>query len=467
MYDQTRQSARTLLADLRNGRISARELMQSTLDRIDAVNGRVNAIVALRERSELLDEARRADDGPVRGALHGLPIAVKDLVDVAGLVSTQGSPLYRDHVPGCDDLIAARMRGAGALLIGKTNVPEFGLGSHSVNPVYGATRNPYDLTRSCGGSSGGAAVALATGMLALADGSDMMGSLRNPAAWNNVYGFRPTWGRVPSEPAGDTFLHQLSTHGPMARNPRDLALLLDVIAGPDPRQPHAPAMQPVQPIQPAATRGRRIAWLGDWGGAYPCEGDVLTTLNKALKIFDELGCHVEAPAPPFDADLLWQSWITLRAWKIAAKYLPMMDQAAIFGDNVMWEVERGASLTAMDVHRASVIRSDWFRCAAGLFEDYDALVLPSAQVWPFDVALDYPKRIGAVDMDCYHRWMQCAIPAGLIGLPCLAVPAGFGAAGLPTGMQVMGPRGGDRAILELGQAYHEATRWPQRHPAMT
>jgi amidase len=461
----TRRSAADLLSDLARGALGAEELMQATLDRIGTVNGTVNAVVGLRDPDALLEEARALDNGPKRGALHGLPIAVKDLADVAGIVSTHGSPAFAGVVPVEDSLIAARMRAAGAILIGKTNVPEFGLGSHTFNPVYGATGNAYDPSRSAGGSSGGAAVALATGMTALADGSDMMGSLRNPAAWNNVYGFRPSWGRVPSDPVGDIFLHQLSTLGPMARSPEDIALLLDVISGPDPRQPHGVACDPVAPLSPCDPAGLRIGWLGDWGGALPMEPGILDISEAALAVFETLGCTVEPVAPPFSADAMWQSWLDLRAWQVSAGLAPLLAEKAPLKESAVWEVERGLALSGQQIQQASLIRSDWFRAATQLFSTYDALVLPSAQIWPFDVTLAYPTEIDGTAMDTYHRWMQVVIPVSLIGLPALAVPAGFGPAGLPMGVQLFGPRGSDAALLQLGAAYHAATGWPQKRPA--
>lgn len=464
--DITRTSAVELIGDLSSGRLSAVELMRATLDRIGAVNDQVNAIVALRDSDDLLAEAQAMDDATQKGALHGLPIAVKDLVNVAGIVSSQGSPIFRDHVPGADDLLATRLRAAGAILIGKTNTPEFGLGSHTFNPVYGATCNPYDPSKTCGGSSGGAAVALATGMVALSDGSDMMGSLRNPAAWNNVYGFRPSWGRVPSEPIGDGFLHQLSTAGPMARSPEDLGLLLDVMSGPDPRQPHGRADGPVSPVSAADLSEMRIGWLGDWGGAFPYEEDVSETCGNALKVFADLGAVVDEPAPPFEADLIWDSWITLRSWSVAAGLQPLANHRAMLKDSAQWELARGLGLSAMDVHHASVIRSNWFRRAAELFQDYDALILPAAQVWPFEIEMPYPTEVAGRVMDTYHRWMQVVTPVSLLGLPCLSVPAGFGPNGLPMGVQVFGPRGSDARLLSIGAAYHAATQWPQKRPAM-
>ena len=457
-------SAADLLARLRSGELSAETLMAQVLDRIGAVNGTVNAIVALRDGDELMAEARAADAARDKGPLHGLPMAVKDLEHLRGVVCSSGSPLFRDFVPQQDGLLASRLRAAGAILIGKTNVPEFGLGSHTFNPVYGPTRNPYDTTRSSGGSSGGAAAALAAGMLALADGSDMMGSLRNPAAWNNVYGFRPSWGRVPADPAGDMFLHQLSTNGPMARSPEDIALLLDVISGPDPRRPLQAPAQPVAPLTPANPAGLRIGWLGDWGGALPMEAGILDNARAALAVLADLGCVIAEVAPPFEAGALWDSWTTLRSFAMAGRHAPLLDRRDQLKDSAIWEIERGCALSAMEVHRASLVRSDWFRTAAALFRDYDALVLPSAQLWPFDVTLDHPAEIAGQAMDTYHRWMEVVVPVSLIGLPALAMPAGFSAGGLPGGVQLFGPLCSDAALLALGAAYHAATGWPQQRP---
>ena len=457
-------SAAALLDDMRAGRRSAVAVMEATLDRIEAVNPTVNAIVSLRDRGDLIAEARAADQSAAKGALYGMPIAVKDLADVGGLPTTKGSPMLAQNVPQQDELMVARMRAAGAIFIGKTNTPEFGLGSHTFNPVHGVTCNPYNTALSCGGSSGGAAVALATGMTFLADGSDMMGSLRNPAGWNNVYGFRPSWGLVPSEPLGDTFLHQLSTLGPMARSPEDIALRLDVMAGPDPRQPHGMAHAPIAPLAALSPKGMRIAWMRDWAGAFPMEEGVLQTCEAAMQVFNDLGAHVDTPAPPFDAETMFQSWATLRSWQVGVGLEELANQGGTLKDTAVWELERCRSLSAQDVHAASVVRSDWFKAAVRFFDSYDAFVLPTAQVWPFSNDIDYPRQIAEVQMDTYHRWMAATVPASLLGLPVLAAPAGFGTQGLPMGIQLIGPRGSDAKLLGLGAAYHAATRWPEVRP---
>ncbi len=412
-------------------------------------------------------EARAADAVPQvqRGPLHGMPMAVKDLVATAGIPTSQGSPIFAGQVPERDDLLAARLRAAGAILIGKTNVPEFGLGSHSTNPVFGVTRNPYDLTRTAGGSSGGAGAALATGMVWLADGSDMMGSLRNPAGWTNVYSLRPSWGVIPAEPQGEMMLHQLSTDGPMARCPADLALLLSVMAGPDPRVPNVRPLDPV--TLEADVRGRRIGWLADWGGALPMEEGILSTCAAALQAFGAMGCTVEPVPAPFPREALWDSWRILRHLAVAGRLGALYDDPktrALLKPAAVWEVEEGRKLTATDILAASAIRSDWYRRVAELAETYDALALPTAQVWPFDADIDWPKQIAGTQMDTYHRWMEVVVPVSLAGLPAVTVPAGFGPEGLPIGLQLFGLRGADESLLQLAEAWHRVTAAPSRRP---
>ncbi|MDA8602884.1 amidase [Alphaproteobacteria bacterium] len=458
------QSASALLADLASRRLSAEALMVATLDRIAERNPAVNAVVGLADPGALLAQARALDAGPVMGPLHGLPLAIKDLVNVQGIRSTRGSPIFADFVPESDDVLAARLRASGAILIGKTNVPEFGLGSHTFNPVYGRTNNPYNPARTCGGSSGGAGVALALGMVALADGSDMMGSLRNPAAWSNVYGFRPSWGRVPAEPAQDRTLHKMATSGPMARSPADVALLLDVMSHADPLRPDVPAPAPTAPLHPAVLTRMRIGWLSDWSGALPMEAGILEQCETSLQVLRDLGASVEHVPAPLPFETLWQSWITLRSWQVGAALVALQDNKDLMKDSVQWELERALRMTALEAHDASAARAQWLAHATELFQSYDALILPTTQVWPFDINLPWPTEIAGVEMDTYHRWMAVTVPVSLIGLPSLSMPAGFGDSGLPVGMQLFGPRGADAKILAMGEAYHRQTLWPQRHP---
>lgn len=459
-------SALALSAALESRAVSAEEVMRATLARIAAAN-HVNAIVALRDEAELIAEARAADAAPRQGWLHGIPMAIKDLADAKGLPTSWGSPLFAGTVAQRDEPFVARLRAAGAILIGKTNTPEFGLGSHTFNPVFGPTHNPYGRGRTPGGSSGGAAAALAMRMVTVADGSDMMGSLRNPAGWCNVYGFRPSWGRVPAAAEGETFLHTLATDGPMARNPADLARLLDTMAGPVAGRPFGlPREDFAAPLSPEV-RGRRVAWLGNWGGAWPMEAGVLETCAAALGTFADLGVTVETPAAPMPAAQLWESWLVLRHWAVQAKLGPLHDdpaKRAYLKPAAVWEIEEGRKLSRERIERAAALRSEWYRRAARLFQDYDAFILPTAQVWPFAIETVHPTAIAGHPMDTYHRWMEVVVPASLLGLPAVAVPAGFGAAGLPMGLQIVGPHGADRAVLELAEAWHRATDWPGRRP---
>ena len=470
----TNLPAHALVQGLRAGTFSCRELMQATLARIARVNPVHKAIVSLRDEDALLREADARDaglrSGQATGALYGLPLAIKDMAATAGLRTTLGSPLLRDWVPSHDSLMVQRMKAAGCIVIGKTNTPEFGLGSHTFNEVFGATRNAWDPTRSAGGSSGGAAVALATRMLAVADGSDFMGSLRNPAGWNHVFGLRPSQGRVPLWPVNDVWVTQLGTEGPMARTVRDLAILLQVQAGPDPRTPLALDETPdfVAALDtPGAdsVRGLRIGWLGDLGGRLAMEHGVLACCEGALHRLQALGCSVEPVAPRFDADAVWQAWGVWRQWLVAARLATMAAdpaQRAQLKPEALWEVDQAASLTGAQVLAASARRTEFFQQMLAHFERHDFLALPSAQVWPFDVRERWPAQIEGRAMDTYHRWMEVVIYATFAGLPCVSLPAGFGAAGagqgLPMGLQLIGRPRGEIALLRLAQAYEVAAQ---------
>jgi len=455
-----------LSAAIQAGRVSAEAVMRATLERIAARN-HVNAIVSLRDPDALIAEARAADAAPRKGWLHGIPMAIKELADVRGLPTTCGSPFLAGAIAESDAPFVARLRDAGAILIGKTNVPEFGLGSHTFNPLFGPTHNPYGRGLTPGGSSGGAAAALAMRMVTLADGSDMMGSLRNPAGWCNVYGFRPSWGRVPAAAEGETFFHAVFTDGPMARCPADLAALLDTMAGPVPGRPFGMPKSPLADQLATDVKGLRAAWLGDWGGAYPMEAGVLDTCEGALAELGALGVEVEAVGPPMPAADLWDSWVALRHWSVRAGLRELYDNPVARGHlkpAVIWEIEQAGKLDLPAIERAGALRSEWYRRAEALFDRFDVLILPSAQVWPFPVEMVHPTEIAGRAMDTYHRWMEVVVPASLIGLPAISVPAGFGAQGLPMGLQLIGRHGNDLGVLQLAEAWHRATNWPDRRP---
>jgi amidase len=460
-------SATELSQAIHARKVAPSEVMAAWLAQVDALNPSINAIVSQRDPDDLMAQARALDDVEPQGWLHGIPFAIKDLVATKGLRTTWGSPIYRDHVPQQDDLVADRLRGSGAIIAAKTNVPEWGQGSHSFNPVFGTTRNPYDLTRSAGGSSGGAAAALATRMAWVADGSDMMGSLRNPAAFCNIYGFRPTWGLAPQDAEGDTYLSTLSTEGPMARTVEDLARLLQVLAGENPEVPF-PRTLPALPLD-RDLKGLRIGWLADWGGAYQMEPGILDLCKAALTQMQAMGAVVEHLPAPFPAEQLWSSWTTLRAMLNAGGKRALAEDTAkraLTKPETIWEIEQGRILSAQAVYEASVIRSRWHTHAARLFQSFDAVVLPSAQVWPFPADWRWPQTINGQQMDTYHRWMEIVVPASLIGLPALSVPIGFADTGLPMGMQIIGRSGDDAGVLAIGQAWHRATEWPQKRPPL-
>ncbi len=469
-----RMSALELAAAIRSRAVSCSEVMSAYLEQIDRLNPRVNAIVSLQDRELLMQQARAHETqlakGEYRGWMHGLPHAVKDVALTAGIRTTFGSPLL-DTIPEHDSILVERLRKNGAILIGKTNTSEFGLGSQTYNTVFGTTLNAYDQSKTAGGSSGGAAVALALRMLPVADGSDMMGSLRNPAAFNNVFGFRPSYGRVPA--AGEElFLQQLSCAGAMGRDVTDVAMLMSVIAGSDPRAPLSIAEDP-QTFRQSLQRsfsGTRLGWLGDLGGHLAFEPGVMELCRQALKQFEALGCVIEEVRLPSPPAQLWDSWLKLRQWLVAgeleALYIDPAKRARMKPE-AQWEVEGGRSLSALDAYHASVARSDWYRAATRLFRQVDYLLLPSAQVFPFDASVHWPRSINGVAMDTYHRWMEVVVPASLLSGPVLGVPVGFGSQNLPMGMQIIGRNHEDLAVLQLGHAYDQASGWvTRRMPAL-
>lgn len=469
-----RLDALALSQQIHRREVSCREVMQAHLARIHRLNPRFNAIVSLRDDDALLAEADRCDAelarGASRGWMHGFPHAVKDLQATAGIRTTWGSPLHAQHVPTEDALLVQRLKAAGAIVIGKTNVPEWGMGSQTYNPVFGVTRNAYDPSRTCGGSSGGAAVALALRLVPVADGSDMGGSLRNPAGFSNVFGLRPSRGRVPKWPADEVYFDQLPTEGPMARSVPDLAALLATIAGPDPRQPLSlpadPALGPAG-LDAAPVTPLRVGWLGDYDCRLVMEPGVLELCGRALADLERIGCAVEPVALGFDTERLWSSFVTLRHHRFAGQFAPLRDEPAkwaLLKPEAQWEAERGLALSALDIHRAALDRSAWHQHLLTLFERFDVLALPTAQFFPFDAELHWPAELAGRKMDSYHRWMEVVIGPTMAGLPAISVPAGFDARGLPMGLQLIGPPQADLAVLRLAHRYDLATRWFERHP---
>ena len=457
----TRRPARHLAELLRNGAISARELLELHLARIDAVNPSVNAIVTqTRERARA--RAAEADEafarGTLLGPLHGLPIAHKDLALTAGVRTTFGSPVFADHVPDEDELFVERIRHAGAIMVGKTNTPEWGAGSHTFNPIFGVTRNPYDLTRSAGGSSGGAAAALATGMIAIADGSDLGGSLRNPAAFCNVVGLRPSPGRVPSWPSDDP-THDLSVDGPMARTVADVALLLSAMAGPDPRVPIS-LDDAGEVFRTAALdvglAGLRVAFAPRADGAMPFDASIIEVVGRHAGTFERLGWRVDEAFP--DLRGARDAFFTLRARAYADDLAELVaTRRDLVKPTVVWNVELGLALTDDDVRVAREDLRAIRERTAGFFERFDLLAMPVTQVAPFPVEIEYPTEIDGVAMRTYLDWMESCWTVTVFGAPALSVPAGFTDDGLPVGLQLVAPPGEDLALLRAAHAFEAAT----------
>jgi amidase len=459
--------ATELAANIRKKKLSAVEVMTAYLDRIEAVNPKVNAIVSMVSREEAMAMAKQADAdlkaGKPIGKLHGMPWAVKDTDEVKGMRSTQGSPILKDNIPAKDSLMAGRLRAAGALIIGKTNVPEFGAGSHTFNPVFGPTRNPYDLKRTCGGSTGGGAVAVATGMLPFTDGADTGGSCRNPGSWNGIIGFRTSMGRIPIDfPVG--FFLRLPSYGPMARTAKEAGYLLSVMAGPS-------GLDPVSlPDDPAIFakrldrnfKGTRIAWTPNLG-YLPVEPVVVDTTIKAVPILERMGCIVENAHPEMPD--VFETNRVLRGTMFAVLTSPFFDtQKNLLKETVIWEANNGRSFSGMDIAAAEAKRSIIFQNVRKFLEKYEFLVLPASQVAQFPIETEYPTEINGQKMRSYLEWMEICYAITLTGLPAISVPCGFTPSGMPLGLQIVGRKSDDLGVLQLAHAFEKAVQLPKRPP---
>jgi amidase len=459
-------SAIELAARIRRRDVSAREVMTAHLARIERINPTVNAIVTL-VADRAMAGAARADEltatgGPL-GVLHGLPVAHKDLIDTAGIRTTKGSLFYRDTVPGRDALIITRARAAGAVTVGKTNTPELGAGSQTFNSVFGATRNPYDVSKTCGGSSGGAAVALACGMVPIADGTDVGGSLRNPAAFCNVVGLRSSPGRVPTETSSWS---PQSVWGPMARSVGDVALFLSVIAGPDPRGPLSIAEDAVRFRAPLdrAFKGVRVAWWKGLGGI-PFEAEIRDVINANRRVFEGLGCIVDEAEPDFSG--VGEAFPVLRYAANYAQNAPLVrERAEWVKDTIKYEVAEAEKMTAADVGRALARQTRMYDDSRQFFEKYEYFVLPVTQVSPFDVNVPYPTAIAGTAMTNYIDWMRSCWYISFMSNPAISVPAGFTASGLPVGIQIVGRHRDEWSVLQLAHAFEQATQHGKRRPTI-
>jgi amidase len=459
----------TEMADLiRRKKLSARETLDAHLKQIERVNPKVNAIVTL-VAEQAIENARKADEmqahGAALGPLHGLPVAHKDLVETAGIRTTFGSRIFKDYVPKHDAILVERIRQAGAICVGKTNAPEFGAGSQTFNAVFGATKNPHDLTKTCGGSSGGAAVSLACGMLPIADGSDSGGSLRNPAAFCGVVGFRTAPGRVAHAASGDAW-STISVSGPMARTVPDVALLLSAMAGPDARCPIS-ISEPGSRFAgnlPRNFKGARVAWFKDMGGI-PFDPRVLNLVNAQRKVFENLGCIVEEAEPDWTGAL--EAYDTLRAWGYATSQSENIRlHRDLVKDTIQWEAERGSKLTGADIARAHTLRSKTWDNMRMFQEKYEYFVTPTTQVLPFDVTQPYPTEVAGVKMSTYIEWMKTCMLISALENPSISMPCGFTEGGLPVGLQIVGRHRDEWSVLQMAYAFEQATPGTRRKPAI-
>jgi amidase len=458
------RTALDLASLIRRKQVSSREVLTAHLARIERVNPKINAIVTLVAERAMADAAM-ADEWQARGkplgVLHGLPIAHKDLVNTAGIRTTFGSLLYKNNVPTTDDLIVRRVRDAGAITVGKTNTPEFGAGSNTFNAVFGATVNPYDTKKTVGGSSGGSAAALRCGMVPLAGGSDTGGSLRNPAAWNNVVGLRPSPRRVPSEVGSWS---QLTTVGPMARNVADAALFLSVMAGPNTLDPLMidESGAPFRASLERNFKGTRVAWFTTLGGI-PFEPEITRVVNENRKVFADLGCIVENAEPDFTG--VDEAFPTLRHLSYHAGYAALArDNPTMFKDTVKWEIAEAERQSAADVARAMATQGRLYVKMSRFFENYEYFVLPVTQVAPFDISVEYPTSVNGVAMQTYIDWMRSCWYITLAACPAVSVPGGFTASGLPVGLQIVGRHRADWSVLQMAHAFERVTRFGERKP---
>jgi amidase len=458
-------TAREMQGHLRSKQLSCEELVEAHLQQIENVNPKVNAVVTL-VAGQALEKARAADNALIKGEplglLHGLPVLHKDLQETKGIRTTYGSGIYETFTPDFDSLVVERLKHAGAITLGKTNTPEFGAGSQTFNEVFGETRNPYDLTKTCGGSSGGAAVALACGMTPLADGSDMGGSLRNPASFCNVVGLRPSPGRVPSWPSNLGWF-TLSVDGPMARTIADVALMLAALSGPDARSPIAINEDSSKFLQPLEHdfKNTRIAWI-NFG--LPYQNEVKTTVDTQKRVFEDLGCIVDNAEPDFsEADLIFK---TLRAFSFAVSHEEHLKQHRDkLKDTIIWNTEEGLKLSAKDIAKAEVARTNLYHMTRAFMEHYNFMILPTVQVLPFDIKQPYVTEINGVKMETYIDWMKSCYYISTIGHPALSVPCGF-VNGLPVGLQIVGRHQDDWGVLQFGYAYEQATQFWKQKPSI-
>jgi len=464
------QSVKEIQKNINNRQISIKEVVEYYLDKIEKLNPNLNAIVLQKDRSLIIKEAIEKDKAKeIDKPLNGLPIAIKDLTDVVGFKTTYGFPGSKNNQPKKNSLFVNRLINKGAIIIGKTNTAELGVGGHTINRLFGPTSNVYDLSKSAAGSSGGASSAVAAGLLPFADGTDQMGSCRGPAAYANIYGFRPTPGLIPADRTGQNLeLPILTTPGCFARNPNDMSILLDEIAGSDLSDKFSFDLNGLfkdQNINEKKFSAFKIGWLSNMNGYYNIDNNIIEICENKLKDLEKLNIKVEALKPKFNTDILWKSWTTLRAKSIYEDTLAMnISDINTMTYQAIWEYKKGKEIKSEDILLSLDQKKQCLNQIDLIFNNFDFLALPSAQIFPFDKNLQFPKNINNVELDTYHRWLEVFILSSLLGLPTITIPAGFNKDGMPMGMQIIGKSKDDLKLFSFAIMYEKAFSFSKNKP---
>ena len=466
------QTVEEIQKNIKNREISIKEVIEYYLNKIEKLNPNLNAIILQKDRELLLKDAIEKDNiRETDKPLNGLPLAIKDLTDVIGFKTTYGFPGSKNNQPKKNSLFVNRLIDKGAIIIGKTNTAELGVGGHTINRLFGATSNAYDLTKSAAGSSGGASSAVAAGLLPFADGTDQMGSCRGPAAYANIYGFRPTPGLISADRIGQNFdLPILTTPGCFARNPNDMSILLDAIVGSDSLDKLSFDLKgsfKSQNISEKDFSSFKIGWLSNMNGNYNIEKDILEICENKLKDLEKMNLKVENLNPKINTDILWKSWITLRSKSIYEDTLNMnISDISSMTFQAIWEFNKGKEIKSEDLQLAIDQKQKCLNQTNIIFESFDFLALPSAQIFPFDKNLQFPKKINDIELDTYHRWLEVFILSSLLELPTITIPAGFNKDGMPMGIQLIGKNKDDLRLFSFAIKYEEAFNFSKIKPKL-
>ena len=447
----------------KSGEISTLDLVENSYEKIEKYNPSLNAIVSLKDKALVIKEAESLikKGNNEQKLLFGIPLAIKDLFDVKDLPTTFGLPIFKNNIAKKNSILVDRLLNQGALVLGKTNIPELALGSHTKNTLFGATSNPFDEGMSAGGSSGGAASAVASSMIPIADGSDMMGSCRNPAAFSNLYGFRPTPGVIPEERIMriDEQFPLLSTPGCLAKTPGDMSIFLDAVSGKHSMDPFSFDINGSfrdAGFDKDEFSKMRIGWLGNMNGRYVFEDGILALCEETLKQLEDNSLFVDHVSKDIDTTLLWDAWTTLRSRNVYL-YLAesnLQDDESLSA-GAQYELSNGKQISNDDLKRSMKMRSELTKKIDHLFGEYDFLAMPSAQVFPFDKNTDYPNKISGKDMQTYHQWMEVTVLSSLLGLPTISIPVGFNENNLPMGMQIIGRKKEDLRVISFAKRYEQ------------